>query len=86
MVGHSGKLEPAIAAVETLDDCLARLEQAIEAVGGQMLVTADHGNVEQMRDPSRTIKSTRHTPVILYPWSMWETNILNCGLRVACVM
>ena len=61
MVGHSGKLEPAIAAVETLDECLARLEQAIEAVGGQMLVTADHGNVEQMRDPQNDQEHTAHT-------------------------
>ena len=61
MVGHSGKLEPAIAAVETLDECLARLEQAIEAAGGQMLVTADHGNVEQMRDPQNDQEHTAHT-------------------------
>ncbi len=61
MVGHSGKLEPAIAAVETLDECLARLEEAITDAGGQMLVTADHGNVEQMRDPSSDQEHTAHT-------------------------
>ena len=61
MVGHSGKLEPAIKAVETLDECLARLEQAVQAAAGQMLVTADHGNVEQMRDPSSDQDHTAHT-------------------------
>ena len=61
MVGHSGKLEPAIKAVETLDECLARLEAAIEGVAGQMLVTADHGNVEQMLDRHSGQEHTAHT-------------------------
>ena len=61
MVGHSGKLGPAIKAVETLDACLARLEAAIEAASGHMLVTADHGNVEQMQDPSSDQEHTAHT-------------------------
>src|SRR5258708_40331558 len=51
MVGHSGKLAPAIAAVEAVDRCLERLETAIKHVGGAMLVTADHGNAEMMCDP-----------------------------------
>lgn len=61
MVGHSGKLQPAIQAVETLDQCLARLEAAIESVGGNMLITADHGNVEMMRDPDSDQEHTAHT-------------------------
>ena len=61
MVGHSGKLGPAIKAVETLDECLSRLEAAIESVSGHMLVTADHGNVEQMQDPSSKQEHTAHT-------------------------
>jgi 2,3-bisphosphoglycerate-independent phosphoglycerate mutase len=61
MVGHSGKLQPAIQAVETLDQCLARLEAAIESVGGNMLITADHGNVEMMRDPESDQEHTAHT-------------------------
>ena len=61
MVGHSGKLGPAIKAVETLDECLTRLEAAIESVSGHMLVTADHGNVEQMQDPSSNQEHTAHT-------------------------
>jgi 2,3-bisphosphoglycerate-independent phosphoglycerate mutase len=61
MVGHTGKLEPAKQAVQTLDRCLRRLCDAIEQVGGQMLVTADHGNVEQMRDEENDQEHTAHT-------------------------
>jgi len=61
MVGHTGKFEPALAAVETLDDCLGRLRQTLEETGGQMLITADHGNVEQMRDPQNDQAHTAHT-------------------------
>src|SRR5258708_29949725 len=51
MVGHSGKLEPTIKAVETVDACLGRVELAVRAKGGAMLITADHGNAEMMVDP-----------------------------------
>ncbi|MBU6199339.1 MAG: 2,3-bisphosphoglycerate-independent phosphoglycerate mutase [Xanthomonadaceae bacterium] len=49
MVGHSGKLDAAIKAVEAIDVALGRLETAIRAAGGEMLISADHGNLEQMR-------------------------------------
>ena len=49
MVGHSGKLDAAIKAVEAVDTCLGRLRTAIESAGGEMLITADHGNAEQMQ-------------------------------------
>ena len=49
MVGHSGKLDAAIKAVEAVDVALGRLTRAILSVGGEMLVSADHGNLEQMR-------------------------------------
>jgi 2,3-bisphosphoglycerate-independent phosphoglycerate mutase len=49
MVGHSGKLEAAIKAVEAVDVALGKLETAIRAAGGEMLISADHGNLEQMR-------------------------------------
>jgi 2,3-bisphosphoglycerate-independent phosphoglycerate mutase len=69
MVGHSGNLAAAIKAVETVDTCLGRLEQAIRAAGGAMLVTADHGNAEMMRDPETGAPHTAHTlnpvPVLL---------------------
>jgi 2,3-bisphosphoglycerate-independent phosphoglycerate mutase len=61
MVGHSGKLAPAIAAVEAVDACLARLETAIRRAGGAMLVTADHGNAEMMCDPLTGGPHTAHT-------------------------
>ncbi|HZP66529.1 MAG TPA: 2,3-bisphosphoglycerate-independent phosphoglycerate mutase [Rudaea sp.] len=48
MVGHSGKLEAAIQAVEAVDTALGRLTAAIRAAGGEMLISADHGNLEQM--------------------------------------
>jgi len=51
MVGHSGKLEPTIKAVETVDGCLARIDSAVRAKGGALLITADHGNAEMMIDP-----------------------------------
>jgi 2,3-bisphosphoglycerate-independent phosphoglycerate mutase len=49
MVGHSGKLDAAIKAVEAVDVALGRLTDAIRAAGGEMLISADHGNLEQMR-------------------------------------
>jgi 2,3-bisphosphoglycerate-independent phosphoglycerate mutase len=61
MVGHSGSLPAAIQAVEALDTALARLEQAVLAAGGVMLVTADHGNCEMMRDPDTNGPHTAHT-------------------------
>jgi 2,3-bisphosphoglycerate-independent phosphoglycerate mutase len=69
MVGHSGDLAAAIKAVEAVDACLGRLERAIRAAGGTMLVTADHGNAETMRDPATGEPHTAHTlnrvPVLL---------------------
>ncbi len=50
MVGHTGKWEAALKAVETIDASLAAIVEALEKVGGQMLLTADHGNIEQMHD------------------------------------
>src|SRR5438270_3096642 len=61
MVGHSGKLEPTIKAVETVDACLGRIELAVRAKGGGMLITADHGNAEMMVDPVSGGPHTYHT-------------------------
>jgi len=61
MVGHTGILEAAVKAAETVDACLGRLSEALEAVGGTMLVTADHGNAEKMRDPETGNPYTAHT-------------------------
>ena len=61
MVGHSGKLEPTVKAVETVDACLGRIELTVRAKGGAMLITADHGNAEQMIDPVTGGPHTAHT-------------------------
>jgi 2,3-bisphosphoglycerate-independent phosphoglycerate mutase len=69
MVGHTGVLKAAIRAVETVDACLGRIAAAIREAGGSLLVTADHGNSEQMRDPATGNPHTAHTtnpvPVLL---------------------
>jgi 2,3-bisphosphoglycerate-independent phosphoglycerate mutase len=61
MVGHSGKLEAAIKAVETVDECLGRIRQALQPRGGAWIVTADHGNAEMMIDPVTGEAHTYHT-------------------------
>jgi 2,3-bisphosphoglycerate-independent phosphoglycerate mutase len=61
MVGHSGKIEPTVKAVETVDACLGRIEAAVRARGGAMLITADHGNAELMIDPATGGPHTAHT-------------------------
>ncbi len=68
MVGHTGIYQAAIQAVETLDECLARIELAVLEVGGQALITADHGNCEQMMDYEsgqvHTQHTTEHVPLV----------------------
>jgi 2,3-bisphosphoglycerate-independent phosphoglycerate mutase len=61
MVGHSGKIEPTIKAVEMVDACLGGIEKAVRAKGGAMLITADHGNAELMIDPATGGPHTAHT-------------------------
>jgi 2,3-bisphosphoglycerate-independent phosphoglycerate mutase len=69
MVGHTGDLKAAIAACEAVDAGLGRALEALEAAGGAMIVTADHGNCEVMVDPETGGAHTAHTlnpvPVIL---------------------
>ncbi len=61
MVGHSGKIEPTVKGVETVDACLGQIEKAVRAKGGAMLITADHGNAEMMIDPATGGPHTAHT-------------------------
>jgi 2,3-bisphosphoglycerate-independent phosphoglycerate mutase len=61
MVGHTGVFEAAVKAVETLDECLGRVERALLEVDGQALITADHGNCEQMLDYASGQYHTQHT-------------------------
>ena len=68
MVGHTGVLEAAVKAVETVDACVGRVVGAVLRAGGQALVTADHGNADQMRDAEGnclTAHTTNPVPVIL---------------------
>jgi 2,3-bisphosphoglycerate-independent phosphoglycerate mutase len=73
MVGHSGKLDAAIRAVEAVDLCLGRLYQALRLHGGAWIITADHGNAETMIDPVTGGPHTYHTtnPV---PFILLEEN------------
>ena len=61
MVGHTGNLEAATRAVETLDTCIGRVVEAALAAGGEVLITADHGNVEMMHDDTTGQPHTAHT-------------------------
>ena len=61
MVGHTGVIDAAVKAVETIDSSLKQIVEALESVGGQMLVTADHGNIEQMVGEGTGQPHTAHT-------------------------
>jgi len=61
MVGHTGNLSATIRAVETIDTCVARVAEAVRRVGGALVLTADHGNAEQMIDPNTGEPHTAHT-------------------------
>jgi len=69
MVGHTGKLQAAIKAVEVVDECVGKIAEAALARGGSLIITADHGNAEQMWDPVHDCPHTAHTtfdvPLIL---------------------
>ncbi len=88
MVGHSGKLDATIKAVETVDECVGQVLEAVRAVGGILLITADHGNAEQMRDPETGDPHTYHTtnPVpfifVAPDNSPWRQTILRDGGRL----
>lgn len=70
MVGHTGVFDAAVKAVECLDKCIGRIVDALDKVGGEALITADHGNVEQMEDAMTGQAHTAHTcepvPFIYY--------------------
>jgi len=61
MVGHTGKLDAAVKAVETVDACVGAIVDATLARGGKLIITADHGNAEQMFDPTTDAPHTAHT-------------------------
>jgi 2,3-bisphosphoglycerate-independent phosphoglycerate mutase len=61
MVGHTGNLAAAVHAIETIDACLGRVYDALRRAGGELIVTADHGNAERMSDESTGQAHTAHT-------------------------
>ncbi|MDA0280892.1 MAG: 2,3-bisphosphoglycerate-independent phosphoglycerate mutase [Proteobacteria bacterium] len=61
MVGHTGDFDAAVKAVEAVDKCLEQIVAAAEESGAELLITADHGNVEQMLDPKTNQPLTSHT-------------------------
>ncbi len=61
MVGHTGIYAAAVKAVETIDQCLGRIQQALQKMSGEMLLTADHGNIETMVDENSGQPNTAHT-------------------------
>ena len=85
MVGHTGVLPAAIAAVETIDDCLGRLVAAATQAGASLLITADHGNCELMVDPETGQPHTAHTtnpvPFILVDEALRERRLHTGGLK-----
>ena len=77
MVGHTGSLNAAIKAVETIDECVGKIVDAVKKVQGVLLITADHGNVEQMIDYKTGEPHTAHTtnPVPLILIGMGEKKL-----------
>lgn len=83
MVGHTGNFEATIKAIEALDKCLGRVVEATQKEGGELLITADHGNAEQMRNSETRQAHTAHTsnlvPLIYVgrPATLQETGALS---------
>ena len=77
MVGHTGNLEAAIKAIETIDECVGRVVEAVQKQEGVLLITADHGNAEQMIDYKTGEPHTAHTtnPVPLILVGMEEAKL-----------
>ena len=80
MVGHTGDLNAAIEAVETVDTCLGKVVEAIQNAGGTALITADHGNAEQMLDPTTGQPHTAHTSNIV-PFILVNDRMKQAKLR-----
>jgi len=61
MVGHTGNLQAAIKAIEVIDTCVGRVVKAMQKIGGEVVITADHGNAESMADYANHQPHTQHT-------------------------
>ena len=79
MVGHSGKLDATIKAVETLDACLKRLYLELKKTNGVLIITADHGNIECMFDNKHNSLHTSHTinpvPLLLVANDLFQSKL-----------
>ena len=80
MVGHTGVMEAAIKAAETVDTCVGRLLDKIEQMGGSAVITADHGNLELMFDVTTNGPHTAHTTFPV-PFVVFDKEYKNCKLR-----
>jgi 2,3-bisphosphoglycerate-independent phosphoglycerate mutase len=80
MVGHTGSLDAAIHAVEAVDECVGRITDAVLKKGGALIVTADHGNCEQMIDPETGQPHTAHTTYDV-DLLLVDDRFKGCGLR-----
>jgi 2,3-bisphosphoglycerate-independent phosphoglycerate mutase len=68
MVGHTGDMDAAIKAIETVDRCVGKVVKAVQEKGGTVIITADHGNADEMLDPNghpHTAHTTNRAPFIL---------------------
>lgn len=83
MVGHTGSMPAAIKAAETIDACIARVEAAVRQMDGVLLITADHGNLEQMMDRESGQQHTQHTtnpvPLLLTGGARTDSYTLSDG-------
>ncbi len=89
MVGHTGNLQATIRAVEVIDECVGALVEATLKRGGSLIVTADHGNAEQMFDPATNNAHTAHTPYdvpLIVVGEAFRGRTLRKGGRLADVM
>ena len=81
MVGHTGVFPAAVRAVETIDKCLGRMVEALHTTGGTALITADHGNAEQMFDVTENEHHTAHTinrvPIVLVNNHLKDTRLID---------
>ncbi len=64
MVGHTGVMEAAIKAIETVDECLGKIKNKIDEVGGTLIVTADHGNADYMLDENNTVITSHSSSLV----------------------
>lgn len=87
MMGHSGDIPAAIAALEVVDRCLGQVHRAVAGAGGLLMVTADHGNVEKMLEPTTNAPYTEHSqnPVPLFVLRSGTTTLRAKSGRLADV-